>query len=122
MSNPETLLPVHPRTGLRAVGVVAGRPVWPVLGAEDDPANPVPPPAPGTLPQDPPPAAPPAPPAPVPAPPPGDPAPVFDAAYVQGLRHESASYRTRAKEQETAREAAEKAAQEAAAKATQLEG
>jgi HK97 family phage major capsid protein len=26
-------LPIHPRTGLMAVGLVAGRPVWPVLGA-----------------------------------------------------------------------------------------
>jgi HK97 family phage major capsid protein len=28
-------LPIHHRTGLRAVGIVNGRPVWPVLGAED---------------------------------------------------------------------------------------
>jgi HK97 family phage major capsid protein len=27
-------LPIHPRTGLMAIGIVAGRPVWPVLGAE----------------------------------------------------------------------------------------
>src|SRR5690606_34939649 len=26
-------LPRHPRTGLRAVGIVAGRPVWPIKGA-----------------------------------------------------------------------------------------
>lgn len=28
-------LPSHPRTGLRAVGIVAGRPVWPILGGEE---------------------------------------------------------------------------------------
>lgn len=43
-------LPVHHRTGLRAVGIVNGRPVWPILGAADEPAQP-------------PPAAPPTPPA-----------------------------------------------------------
>jgi hypothetical protein len=33
-------LPIHPRTGLRAVGIVSGRPVWPILGASpDDPSN-----------------------------------------------------------------------------------
>lgn len=37
-------LPIHFRTGLRAVGIVNGRPVWPILGAEDNPANPVQPP------------------------------------------------------------------------------
>jgi hypothetical protein len=47
---PESL-PVHPRTGLQAVGIVGGRPVWPVLGAEDDPANPVQPPAGGGAPE-----------------------------------------------------------------------
>lgn len=30
-------LPVHPRTGLPALAVVGGRPVWPVLGAQDPP-------------------------------------------------------------------------------------
>lgn len=35
---PETVLPVHPFTGLTAVGIVNGRPVWPILGgAEGDP-------------------------------------------------------------------------------------
>lgn len=29
------ILPVHPRTGLSAVGIVNGRPVWPIRGAED---------------------------------------------------------------------------------------
>src|SRR5215211_6920708 len=29
-------LPVHPRTGLSAVGIVNGRPVWPILGASED--------------------------------------------------------------------------------------
>lgn len=32
----ETVLPVHPFTGLTAVGVVAGRPVWPICGGSDD--------------------------------------------------------------------------------------
>ncbi|WP_409186716.1 hypothetical protein F9C11_21745 [Amycolatopsis sp. VS8301801F10] len=35
-----TDLPVHPRTGLRAVGIVGGRPVWPIFGAEDNPPTP----------------------------------------------------------------------------------
>lgn len=29
-------LPTHPRTGLLALGIVGGRPVWPVLGAAED--------------------------------------------------------------------------------------
>lgn len=32
----ETALPVHPFTGLRAVGIVAGRPVWPIRGGSED--------------------------------------------------------------------------------------
>jgi hypothetical protein len=28
-------LPIHFRTGMRAVGIVAGRPVWPILGGEE---------------------------------------------------------------------------------------
>jgi hypothetical protein len=28
-------LPLHPITGLRALGIVAGKPVWPVFGADD---------------------------------------------------------------------------------------
>jgi len=47
-------LPIHPRTGLHAVGIVAGKPVWPIFGAEDNP-SPAPPPA-----ADPPKPAPPA--------------------------------------------------------------
>src|ERR1043166_6820727 len=31
-----TALPVHPRTGLTAVGIVAGKPVWPIKGASED--------------------------------------------------------------------------------------
>jgi hypothetical protein len=31
-----TALPVHPRTGLTAVGIVAGKPVWPIKGASPD--------------------------------------------------------------------------------------
>lgn len=38
-------LPVHPRTGLRAVGVVAGRPVWPILGGSEQAGDPPDPPA-----------------------------------------------------------------------------
>lgn len=30
------VLPVHPATGMQAIGVLRGRPVWPVLGASDD--------------------------------------------------------------------------------------
>lgn len=57
-----TALPIHPRTGLRAVGIVAGRPVWPILGGSGDPAPGTPPPDPAP-PADPPvdpPAQPPA--------------------------------------------------------------
>lgn len=32
----ETALPVHPFTGLTAVGIVAGRPVWPIRGGSED--------------------------------------------------------------------------------------
>ena len=37
----ECILPIHPRTGLRAVGLLrSGKPVWPVMGASpDDPSN-----------------------------------------------------------------------------------
>jgi len=28
-------LPVHPRTGLHALGIVGGNPVWPILGGDD---------------------------------------------------------------------------------------
>lgn len=31
-----TALPVHPRTGLTAVGIVSGKPVWPIKGASPD--------------------------------------------------------------------------------------
>jgi hypothetical protein len=34
MTFPDTSLPIHPRTGLRAVGIVRGRPVWPILGGD----------------------------------------------------------------------------------------
>jgi hypothetical protein len=70
-----TTLPIHPRTGLRAVGIVAGKPVWPIFGAEDNPpAAPAGQPTPVPTP----PAQPPTPPAsgqPAPAtkPPAGDP-------------------------------------------------
>lgn len=29
-------LPTHPRTGLTAVGIIAGKPVWPILGAAEE--------------------------------------------------------------------------------------
>lgn len=29
------ILPTHPRTGLRAIGIINGRPVWPVIGASE---------------------------------------------------------------------------------------
>lgn len=37
--NDEMTFPVHPRTGLPAVGIVGGRPVWPIRGGsvDDDP-------------------------------------------------------------------------------------
>lgn len=60
-----TDLPIHPRTGLRAVGIGKRGPIWPIFGAEDNP----PPAAPAGQPTPTPPAA------PVPAPP-GQPAPV----------------------------------------------
>lgn len=54
-----TRFPIHPFTGLTAIGVRRdGRPIWPVLGGSGEPAPGVPP-VPG-----PPPAPPPAPPAP----------------------------------------------------------
>lgn len=34
------ILPVHPRTGLQAIGWVRDRPVWPVMGAEDSTGEP----------------------------------------------------------------------------------
>lgn len=54
-------LPVHPLTGLRAVGIVGGRPVWPIRGgsgegeppAPQPPAPPANPPAPAPQPPDP---------------------------------------------------------------------
>lgn len=35
-SDEATALPVHPRTGLTAVGIVGGKPVWPILGGSGD--------------------------------------------------------------------------------------
>lgn len=32
----ETTLPIHPFTGLQAVGIVAGRPVWPIRGGSPE--------------------------------------------------------------------------------------
>lgn len=71
----QNTLPIHPRTGLSAVGIVAGKPVWPIFGAEDNPpAAPAGQPAPVPTP----PAQPPTPPAsgqpaPTNTPPAGDP-------------------------------------------------
>lgn len=39
-------LPIHPRTGRSAVGIVNGKPVWPILGASDEPPAPPAPPEP----------------------------------------------------------------------------
>lgn len=36
----ECTLPIHPRTGLRAVGIVAGHPVWPILGGSEPAGDP----------------------------------------------------------------------------------
>lgn len=65
-------LPIHFHTGLRAIGIVNGRPVWPIIGGSEPPAPPAPPPPPSP----PVPAPPPAPPAP--PSPPTDPAEKFD--------------------------------------------
>ncbi len=57
-------LPIHAHTGFRALGVVGGKPVWPVVGAAEDPPNdppPADPPKPGP-PSDPPKDPPPYPP------------------------------------------------------------
>jgi hypothetical protein len=61
------ILPIHPRTGLRAVGIAAGRPVWPIMGGSGD--TPPPGATPPAVPQQPPSQ----PPAPVPHPPPSQP-------------------------------------------------
>lgn len=108
-------LPRHPRTGLQALGFRAnGAPIWPILGGNGDPSNPAPVGDPAGVPPVVPPV--PAPPAVPPVVPPvDDPASGqthFDAAYVQTLRRESAGYRTRATEQETARAAAEQQAEQ----------
>lgn len=39
-------LPIHPRTGLRAVGIVNGRPVWPIMGGSEPAPAPTPAPEP----------------------------------------------------------------------------
>lgn len=91
---PDTTLPIHPRTGLRAVGIVGGRPVWPICGGsspEPPPAWPTTPAVPAAPPTAPPaPTAQPAPPAPVPAPAgqpaPQPPAPDQDPLGPPGLR------------------------------------
>ncbi len=67
-------LPVHPLTGLTAVGIVGGRPVWPILGGSGETLPPSA--APAGQPTPPEPAQPPA---PVPAPP-GQPAPTTPSA------------------------------------------
>lgn len=54
----KTDLPVHPRTGLRAVGIGKRGPIWPIFGAEDNPPAPpaAEPPKPGPPPSAQPPA------------------------------------------------------------------
>lgn len=37
----ENHLPIHPLTGLRALGLIKGRPVWPILGADGTDDNPL---------------------------------------------------------------------------------
>lgn len=66
-----TTLPIHHFTGQRAVGIVGGRPVWPIKGGSQPlggpvptPPAPAPAPAPATPPATPPPAPPETPPAP----------------------------------------------------------
>lgn len=39
-------LPIHPRTGLTAVGIVGGKPVWPIMGGSAPAGEPPPTPAP----------------------------------------------------------------------------
>jgi hypothetical protein len=71
-----TTLPVHALTGLTAIGLVGGKPVFPVLGGSgpDDPPPTDPPPADPPKPPDPP-TPPPADPPKPPTPPPTDPPP-----------------------------------------------
>lgn len=100
-------LPVHPTTGLTALGVVGGRPVWPVMGGSGDPVDPPKPadPAPEPKPAD-------------PAPEPPKPAdkgfpentPVADMTAGQQAaywRHQARKHEDRAKAAPTAEELAE---------------
>lgn len=132
-----TDLPIHPRTGLTAVGIVGGRPVWPIMGASpDDPSNEGQPaggetgasgqggapqgggtgqPSGGQQGGAQPPAPAQQPPAPAPAP--DAPGQTFSAEYVKQLRDEAAGYRTQLRTVEGERDEARKAltpAQEAA--------
>ena len=40
MTSQQCTLTVHPFTGMPAIGIVAGRPVWPILGAAEEAADP----------------------------------------------------------------------------------
>lgn len=81
---PDTTLPIHPRTGLRAVGIVGGRPVWPIRGGST--AEPPTPPA----------AAPPAPAEPSPPAPGAQAAPAEDPMSTDAGRRALAAERQRA--------------------------
>lgn len=90
-------LPIHSRTGLRAAGIVGGRPVWPILGGSEPPAEP---PAP-TPPAGAPPASPP-PPADPPVPPAGDRGYPADTPVSEMTAEQAANYwRTQARKHET---------------------
>lgn len=84
-----TQLPVHPSTGLTAIGLLRdGRPIWPVMGGDgttDPPVPPVPAPAPAPAPT---------PPAPTP------PAPATDDTLGEGGKKALDAERARAKELE----------------------
>lgn len=80
MTNPVASLPVHPYTGLAAIAILRGRPVWPVAGGSQPLGQPSSPPAdPGATPPTPAPPAnqPPSPPVP-PGQPPATPPPAGD--------------------------------------------
>jgi hypothetical protein len=103
-------LPVHPHTGLTALGIVGGRPVWPVMGGsqptggEPAPGAPAPTPTP----------QPPTPPTPTPTPGPDPNTPVDVASLpanvqnlIRTLREENGTRRTAAQTAEQAKTAAE---------------
>lgn len=93
-------LPVHPHTGLTALGIVGGRPVWPVMGGSQptggEPAPGAPAPTPPTPPT---PPAPTPPPTPTPGQDPNTPVdvdslPANVQKMIRDLRTENGSHRT----------------------------